>query len=176
MSNVESSQIRDRTHVPCIGRWILIHCATRKVWSYIIKNNNWKIVKKHFILIPNHLAISQVPKDLWSHKLLGITYLRPHSFVVSLLIMSDSFTTPWTVACQVPLPMGFSRQEYWSGLPFPSPGDFFLTQGLNPCLLCLMHCRQILWVPRGSQSILMALTWANPVSHLWHGILGGRRN
>ena len=30
---------------------------------------------------------------------------------------------PWTVACQAPLSMGFSRQEYWSGLPFPSPGD-----------------------------------------------------
>ena len=31
--------------------------------------------------------------------------------------------TPWTVDRQVPLPMEFSRQEYWSGLPFPSPGD-----------------------------------------------------
>ena len=31
--------------------------------------------------------------------------------------------TPWTVACQTPLSMGFSRQEYWSGLPFPPPGD-----------------------------------------------------
>ena len=31
--------------------------------------------------------------------------------------------TPWTVACQAPRSMGFSRQEYWSGLPFPSPGD-----------------------------------------------------
>ena len=30
--------------------------------------------------------------------------------------------TPWTVACKSPLSMGFSRQEYWSGLPFPSPG------------------------------------------------------
>ena len=30
---------------------------------------------------------------------------------------------PWTIACQVSLSMGFSRQEYWSGLPFPSPGD-----------------------------------------------------
>ena len=29
----------------------------------------------------------------------------------------------WTVACQAPLSIGFSRQEYWSGLPFPSPGD-----------------------------------------------------
>ena len=33
------------------------------------------------------------------------------------------FATPWTVAHQAPLPMGFSRKEYWSGLPFPSPGD-----------------------------------------------------
>ena len=31
--------------------------------------------------------------------------------------------TPWTIPFQVPLSMGFSRQEYWSGLPFPSPGD-----------------------------------------------------
>ena len=34
------------------------------------------------------------------------------------------FVTPWTVTYQAPLSMGFSRQEYWSGLPFPSPGDF----------------------------------------------------
>ena len=34
-----------------------------------------------------------------------------------------TLATPWTVACQVPLSMGFSRQEYWSGLPFSSPGD-----------------------------------------------------
>ena len=33
------------------------------------------------------------------------------------------FVTPWTVAHQAPLPMGFSRQEYWSGLPCPPPGD-----------------------------------------------------
>ena len=34
-----------------------------------------------------------------------------------------TLATPWTVACQAPLFMGFSRQEYWSGLPFRSPGD-----------------------------------------------------
>ena len=33
------------------------------------------------------------------------------------------FAIPWTVACQAPLSMEFSRQEYWSGLLFPSPGD-----------------------------------------------------
>ena len=33
------------------------------------------------------------------------------------------FVTPWTAACQTPLTMKYSRQEYWSGKPFPSPGD-----------------------------------------------------
>ena len=37
--------------------------------------------------------------------------------------MSNSFEIPWTVAHQAPLSMGFPRQEYWGGLPFPSPGD-----------------------------------------------------
>ena len=37
-------------------------------------------------------------------------------------VMSDSVTL-WTVACQLPLSMGFPRQEYWNGLPFLSPGD-----------------------------------------------------
>ena len=34
-----------------------------------------------------------------------------------------TFATPWTIACQAPLSMEFSRQEHWSGLPFPSSGD-----------------------------------------------------
>ena len=41
----------------------------------------------------------------------------------SCQVVSDSFATPWAIACQVLLSMGFSRQEYWSGLPFPSPGN-----------------------------------------------------
>ena len=46
----------------------------------------------------------------------------------------NSFVTPWIVAHQGPLSMGFPRQEYWSRLPFPSPG-IFLTQGSNLSLL-----------------------------------------
>ena len=42
--------------------------------------------------------------------------------MLSHSVMSNS-ATPWTVDCQAPLSMGFSRQEYWSGLPLPSPGD-----------------------------------------------------
>ena len=43
--------------------------------------------------------------------------------IVSRQVVSDSFATPQTVARQAPLSMGFPRQESWSGLPFPSPGD-----------------------------------------------------
>ena len=41
------------------------------------------------------------------------------------------FATPWSVAYQAPLSMGFPRQEYWSGLPFPSPGDL-ADPGIKP--------------------------------------------
>ena len=53
------------------------------------------------------------------------------------------FVILWTVAYQAPLFMEFSRQEYWSGLPFPSPGDL-LDPGIKPRLLHLLHCRWIL--------------------------------
>ena len=44
--------------------------------------------------------------------------------VVGLAAKScPTLATPWTTACQAPPSMGFSRQEYWSGLPLPSPGD-----------------------------------------------------
>ena len=40
----------------------------------------------------------------------------------SALSRVQLFVTPWTTALQAPLSLGFSRQEYWSGLPFPTPG------------------------------------------------------
>ena len=50
--------------------------------------------------------------------------LSHHSHVLSLFSHVWPFATLWTVAHEAALSMGFSRQEYWSGLPFPSPGDF----------------------------------------------------
>ena len=60
------------------------------------------------------------------------------------------FTTPWTAAYQAPLPMGFSRQEYWSGVPLPSPdGQCNLGQLLHsdfcPHVFCCQVCQ--FWVP-----------------------------
>ena len=68
---------------------------------------------------------------------------KSHIFSVSKLIggglvakLCPSFATPWTVAHQAPLSMGFSRQEYWSGLSFPPPGDL-PDPGMEPTsLMC----------------------------------------
>ena len=61
----------------------------------------------------------------------------------SCSVMSNS-ATPWTVAYQTPPSMEFSWQEYWSGFPCSTAG-IFLTQGSNPLLFHLWHCRQILY-------------------------------
>ena len=50
--------------------------------------------------------------------------------VLSHAVVSDS-AIPWTIAHQAPLSMGFSTQDYWSGLPYPPPGDF-LNPGMEP--------------------------------------------
>ena len=54
---------------------------------------------------------------VWYH------FVSDESESVSPSVVSNTFVTPWTVACQAPLSMGFSRQEYWSGLLFPPPED-----------------------------------------------------
>ena len=57
---------------------------------------------------------------------------------IQLLSHVRLFSTPWTVAHQAPVSIGFPRQEYWSRLPFPSPGTS-PTQGSNLHVLCLLH-------------------------------------
>ena len=56
------------------------------------------------------------------------TYVNEHMYVLTKVKVKSLshvrlFVTPWAIAYQAPPSMGFSRQEYWSGLPFPSPGD-----------------------------------------------------
>ena len=66
---------------------------------------------------------------------------RVHTHMFSHSVMSNSFATSWTLAHQAPLSMGFSRQKYWSRLPFPSPGDL-LDPGIEPTPLVplVYHC------------------------------------
>ena len=54
--------------------------------------------------------------------------------------LSIIFVTQWTVTCQDLLPMDFSRQEYWHGLPFPSPEDL-----ADPEIMCLLHWQANSW-------------------------------
>ena len=68
--------------------------------------------------------------------------------------------TPLIIAHQPPLSMDFSKQEYWSGLSIPSPGDF-PTQGSNPGL---PHCRRILYcLSHQGRSILAQLSFRKPL-------------
>ena len=69
-----------------------------------------------------------------NHMTVSSTGLRARKCVCSVAQHVWFFVTPWTVVCQASLSMGFLRQEYWSGLPFPSPGDL-PNLGSNPCLL-----------------------------------------
>ena len=98
--------------------------------------------------------------------------------------------TLWIVACQAPLPMGFSKQEYWSGLSCPLPwiqgSRIFPIQGSNLHLLNLLHCRQILycWATREalglSYMVFIVLIYVSFITTLvtffffnmhWHWIL-----
>ena len=63
--------------------------------------------------------MSSREKKIWSICRLSLL----SRLLFSRSVVSDSFVTPWTVAHQAPLSSGFPRQEYWSGLPFPFPGD-----------------------------------------------------
>ena len=68
-----------------------------------------------FCNLLNAVLKVQRKKKLWLQ--------RYRMLVMVQFISHAQFANPWTVACQASLSMGFSRQEYWSGLPFPSPGD-----------------------------------------------------
>ena len=81
---------------------------------------------------------SHCPYGTWVHTVEYYTNQSLNSWapisskvVVVSLSCVQLFGTPWTIACQAPLSMGFSRCEYWSGLPFPSPG-YLPNPGIEP--------------------------------------------
>ena len=68
-------------------------------------------------------------------------YVYTHMCACPIIVCTQScptFVTPRTVARQAPLSMEFSRQEYWKGLPFPTPGDH-PEPGVKPSLLLLLY-------------------------------------
>ena len=75
-----------------------------------------------------------------------------------------TLATPWTIACQAPQSMGFSRQEYWSGLPFPSPGDL-PNPGIEPRSLAL-QADSLPAEPAGKPRYVMTMIEVNQVISL----------
>ena len=68
-----------------------------------------------------------------------------------------TLVTPWTVACQVPLSMGFPRQQYWSGVPFPYP---YVNIANAECLTTLLNQTYLIL-----QGFLISNLWSCPPSH-----------
>ena len=83
-----------------------------------------------------------------------ISYNFP--FLVCSFSIVQLFVTSWTIACQTPLSIGLSKEEYCSGLPILLQG-IFPTHGSNPCLLCLLHW-QADSLPLGHQGSLPSLS------------------
>ena len=92
---------------------------------------------------------------------------------LSRLAISNSFTTPWTVARQAHLSIGFLRQDYWSGLPFPSPGDLLDTEikPTSPALASGFFTTEPLWKPLSTSKnhprMVFILWEIIPSCHFW---------
>ena len=77
----------------------------------------------------------------------------PHC-VFSVAQSCPTLSTPWAVGCQAPLSMGCHRQEYWSGLPFPPPGDL-PDPGINTSVFPVLGGRFITTMPQGPTTFPM---------------------
>ena len=97
-----------------------------------------------------------------SPALAGVFFtIEPSEVKWKLLSHVQLFVTPWTISCQAPLSMEFSRQEYWSGQPIPSPG-YLPDPGIKPSSLAL----QAVSLPSDPPLCLVAqlcLTLCNPM-------------
>ena len=88
------------------------------LYSYSKKiHNNNQPCGSNYTLVLYWLPVVLGVQPLQSNIRTGYVCVLSHS------VISDSFAALWTVACQVPLSMGFSRKDYWSGLSFPPPRD-----------------------------------------------------
>ena len=83
---------------------------------------------------------------------------KVHECMLSRFCRVQLCVTPWTVAHQAPLSVGFSKQEYWSGLPCPPPGDL-PNPGIEPATLTSLHWQagSLPLAPPGKKCLLSAL-------------------
>ena len=111
----------------------LIHC-------YAHRTRPSDLISIEWVCWMNEWIDTTSPFKLWCNCLFIYTKTE---YMHMCSVLSNSATL-WTVVCQTAQSMGFLRQEYWSGLPFPLQ-RVFQTQGSHPHLLCFWHCRGILY-------------------------------
>ena len=100
---------------PTQGSVLYLLCLLHSV-TYDSLKNSLISCDQQYIMDNCTVLFLKLWNDIWHH----ISFKR--KVKVKSLRRVWLFATPWTVAYQVPLSMGFSRQEYWSGFPFPSAG------------------------------------------------------
>ena len=116
------------------------HVVTRKLYSSTTRSST--LLKT---LIASHVCGHQLQENLWISR---VNFPFSGNYPIVLVAQSCRFfAIPWTVARQTPRSMEFSRQEYWSGLPCPSPGNR-PDSGIKPLSLVSCIDRQVLY-PRG---------------------------
>ena len=89
-----------------------------------LQQHNWIIAREHAVKNIYHLALYRKcfsTPNLSGNKDIMAVAKKTMKVKMKLLSRVQLFATPWTVAYQAPSSMGFSRQGYWSGLPFSSP-------------------------------------------------------
>ena len=135
---------------------------------YTVSNHYVVPLDLNTMLYVNYIAIKLKGKN-WTDKLKVVLLLFSHS------VVSDFFSTPLTVACQAPLSMGLLKQEYWDGLPFPSPEDLPnpRIESASPVLTGQFFITELIelnWIE--SRSVRLFVTpWTD---YTVHGILQAR--
>ena len=162
------SLTRDWTHGPCIARQILNHWTTRKISFSSFLIQNLVIDFRYFfsnVSIQCHIYLNTALSTSYMFWYFALIFYEDVQYLlvrkkckVLVTPLCPTLCDLWPVAHQAPLSMGFSSQDYWSGLPFPSPGDLPYPE-LN---LGFLHCRQILY-HLSHQGSLLELTWEKDI-------------
>ena len=101
-------------------------CLVLTSYLILLVSSYAKLVTLYFMVSKMHVYFFKYHCNqgcITTGVILGFSSVAFLSFVVVVVVQSDSFAIPWAVASQAPLSVAFSRQEYWSGFSFPSPGD-----------------------------------------------------
>ena len=115
-------------------------CFDVPAWAFLpliqTKFNSFQSQKFPLYLTPLHVHICCSLGRI--HLSSSLNLVNPSSFFLSCFSYVWLFVTPWTVPWWASLSKGFSRQEYWSGLPYPTPGDR-PTSGIEPASTLAPH-------------------------------------